>query len=140
LKLSGWSASLDTGTVKLKLTMKKSIALYTIVAAALIASPAVIRAQDTATNNSPAATAPAKKKGILAAHGKVTAVDAAAMTITVKEQTFNVTSATKITKDGLATTLADIKVDDAVRITYKKDGSGKLNATVIRVGEKKKTE
>ncbi len=120
--------------------MKKIIALSAITATILIAAPA-INAQDAATTNSPSATtpAPAKKHG-LSVHGKVTAVDATAMTITVKDLTFNVTSTTKIVKDGNPATLDDIKVDDAVRIAYKKDTAGKLNATYIRDGVKKQTQ
>jgi hypothetical protein len=121
--------------------MKKIIALSAIVATTLIAAPLSINAQDAASTNSPAATtpAPAKKHGP-SVHGKVTAVDATAMTITVKGLTLNVTSSTKIVKDGNPATLDDIKVDDAVRIAYKKDSTGKLNATYIRDGVKKKSE
>ena len=95
--------------------MKKIITLSAIVATALIAAPLAINAQDAATTNSPSVTTPtpAKKHG-LSVHGKVTAVDATAQTITVKDLTLNVTSTTKIVKDGSPATLDDIKVDDAV--------------------------
>ncbi len=119
--------------------MKKHIALIAIAAAALIAAPATIHAQDAAK---PAATtpAPAKKKGT-AVHGAVTAVDATAMTVTVGTKTYNVTSDTKITKDGQPATLADVTVGATVSITYKKDDAGKLTATAIHMGvKKKKTE
>jgi hypothetical protein len=121
--------------------MKKIITLSAIVATALIAAPLAINAQDAASTNSPSATtpAPAKKHG-LSVRGKVTAVDTTAQTITVKDLTLNVTSTTKIVKDGSPATLDDIKVDDAVRIAYKKDSAGKLDATYIRDGVKKKTE
>ena len=118
--------------------MKKhiaTIALFSIVAAALVAVPTVSRAQDAAA---PAAAAPAAKKhGGLPFHGKVTAVDTTASTITIKDLTINVTSDTKITKDGQPVTLADITVGAAVGGSYKKDDAGKLTATVIHVGAKK---
>jgi hypothetical protein len=117
--------------------MKKHIALIAIAAAALIAAPATIHAQATTATNSPATTAPAKKHG-LPLKGKVTAVDATAMTVTVGTKTYNVTSDTKITKDGQPATLADVTVGATVGITYKKDDAGKLTATAIHMGAKKK--
>ena len=119
--------------------MKKQIALFTLVTAALLAVPAISRAQDAAPE-SPAAAAP-KKHGLMF-HGKVTAVDAAAMTVTVAEGTYNVTSDTKIAKDGQPATFADITVGASVGGAYKKAGD-KMNATSIHIGEhgkKKKAE
>ena len=118
--------------------MKKQItkiALFALVAAALVAAPATLRAADNGTNKA-AATAPAKKHGTPPLHGKVAAVDAAAMTVTVGQSTVTVTSETKITKDGKPATLADITVGTTVVITSKKDDTGKLTATAIRAGEK----
>ena len=118
--------------------MKKQIALYAIIAAALIAAPAALRAEDKPANKpeSTEAAAPAAKKHGGPFHGKVTAVDAAAMTVTIKTQTINVTSETKITKDNKPATMADITVGEVVSGAYKKDAAGKLNATVIHIGEK----
>ena len=116
--------------------MKKYIALATILAA-FIAAPAVIRAQDAATNSA-AATTPKKHAGGKAVQGKVSAVDATAMTIMVSEKTYTVTSDTKITKGKKPATLSDIAVGDMVSITSKKGEAGALNATAISVGGKKK--
>jgi hypothetical protein len=58
------------------------------------------------------------------------------MTVTVGQSTINVTSDTKITKDGKAATFSDITVGENVAGSYKKDDAGKLNATMIRIGEK----
>ncbi len=115
--------------------MKKNIALIAITAAALLAVPAITRAQDTATNSS-AATAPAHKKHGLPFHGKIAAIDATASTVTVGTQTYTITSETKITKNGQPATLADFTVGDSVGGAYKKDGD-KLNATVFHSGKKK---
>jgi len=120
--------------------MKNNIAkitLFSLIAAALVAVPAVSRAED--STSTPAAAAPTPKKhGGTPIHGKVAAVDAAAMTFTVGTTTVSVTSDTKITKDGQPATFSDITVGAAVAGSYKKDDAGKLTATSVRVGEKKK--
>lgn len=119
--------------------MKKQIALFAIVAAALIAVPAVSRAQDNkAGKNTPAAAdqaAPAKKHG-QPFHGKISAVDAKASTLTVGQMTINVTADTKITKDGKTATLADLAVGDQAGGFCRKDDAGKLTAATINIGAK----
>jgi hypothetical protein len=141
LKPSGWSASLDKRTAppttKQQPTMKKNLALFALAAAALLAAPALTRAQDAAAN-SPATPAPAPKKhhGLMF-HGKIAAVDTTAMTVTIGTKTYNITSGTKISKDGKPATLADFAVGDMVGGAYKMDGD-KLDATVLRSGGKKK--
>lgn len=120
--------------------MKKQIVLLTVVAAALIATPTVIRAEEPSAGKHDT-NAPAKKHekhGSIPFHGKVSAVDAAGATLTLKELTLNVTSDTKITKDGKPATLADITVGAAVHGSYKKDEAGKANALTIAIGEKEK--
>jgi len=114
--------------------MKKNIALIAIAAAALLAVPTITRAQD-ATTNALSATAPAHKHG-LPFHGKIAAIDTTAMTVTVGTQVYNITSKTKITKDGNPATLADFAVGDLVGGYAKKEGD-KLNATVFHSGKKK---
>ena len=64
--------------------------------------------------------------------------DLDAMTVTVGTMVINVTSETKISKDGKPATLENIKVGDVVSGSYKKDDQGKLNASMIRDGIKKK--
>ncbi len=117
--------------------MKKHIALFSLVTAALIALPAAVRAEDTAA---PATTetTPAKKKNadVTPYHGKVMAVDATASTITVGEDKLTVTTETKISKDGAKSKLADILVGDKVSGSYKKGADGKLNAVSIHDGKK----
>ena len=115
--------------------MKKNTLLYAIAIAALLTTPAVVRAQDAASTNAPAATAPAKKHG-MQFKGKIVAIDATAMTLTVGTKTFNITSTTKITKDGKPATLADFAVGDPVSGNYKKNGD-KLDATALHDHKKK---
>lgn len=121
--------------------MKKHIALYAIIAAALIAAPAGIRAADNSSKPEAAEAGAAKaKKHGLPFHGKAAAVDTAAMTVTVGHQVINVTAETKITKDGKPATLSDITVGEKISGSYKKDDAGKLNASTIYIGGKAKAE
>ncbi len=119
--------------------MKKRIALLSLVAAALLTIPVLSHAADQAQpKEAPAAgekAAPGKKQ-TLPFHGKISAVDATAMTVTVGKTTLSVTSETKITKDGKPATVAELAVGDQASGAYKKDDAGKTNATLIRVGAK----
>ena len=122
--------------------MKKQItklALFSLIAAALVAVPAASRAEDKPAATPAAPAAPAKKHGALPFHGKIAAVDATASTITVGSLTLNITSETKITKDGKPATLTDFAVGDKVGGSYKKDGD-KLNATVLHPAKGDKAE
>jgi len=115
--------------------MKKQIALFSLVAAALIAVPAVVLAQDT-----PAPAKKHEKHGGTPFHGKVATVDTAGSTFTVGQSTINVTAETKITKEGKPASMSDITVGEKVSGSYKKDEAGKLNAVSVHVGEKKKSD
>ncbi len=121
--------------------MKNIIKLtgLTLLAAALVAMPVGLRAQD-ATTNAPAAAAPmAKKKGgTLPFHGKISAVDASGGSLTVGTLTLNVTSKSKITTNNVPATLADFKVGDNVAGAYKKTAEGKLNVTTLHLAVKGK--
>lgn len=115
--------------------------LLTLIAAALVAVPAA-RAQDAgaaaATNAAPAKVK--KPKSSLVFHGAAAAVDTKAMTLKVGERTFDITSKTKITKNGEPATLSDITVGEMVGGAYKKGADGKLEATSVKVGGKKKKD
>lgn len=116
----------------------KKIALFALVAAALIAAPAVVSAQDAKPEKKEKQEAGAASKNPkgLPIHGKVAAVDAAAGTVTVGQTTITITSTTKIKKQGQPATIADITVGENITGQYKKDEAGKLNATVINIGGK----
>lgn len=116
-----------------------NITVAGLFAAVLVAGPATILAAE--KTNSPAASeagdsANKKKRDILPFNGKLTAVDNAAMTITVGERVFVISSETKITKDGKPATLADGVVGEKIGGAYKKSEDGKLNATSVRFGAK----
>ena len=134
--------------------MKKIIkfASLSLLAAALAVTPAVSRAQDAATNapavvpaagagtNAPAVHKKKKATGF-PFHGKITALDASAGTVTVGEfklLSLTVTSTTKISTNGVPATLADFKVGDSVTGYYKKAADGALNLTTLKFAKKKK--
>jgi hypothetical protein len=122
------------------------IALFSLVTAALVAVPATSQAQDKPKTAAPvpaapaAPAAPSAKKSRAPFHGKVSAIDSAAMTITIGTQTISITSDTKIIKDEKPATLSDITVGDTANGAYKKDDAGKLNATTIHVIAKNSAE
>ena len=62
------------------------------------------------------------------------------MTFTIGKRTFEVTSETKIEKDGQPATLSDATAGETVGGTYKKSDDGKLAAISVRFGDKKKKE
>jgi hypothetical protein len=111
--------------------MKKTIlkiAAATLLGAALIAIPTVSRADDS-TNTAPAAAGPAKF------YGKISAVDTNAMTFTVDDQTYVVTSESTLTKGGKPATIADATVGEPARGSYTTGSDGKLDITKVRFGK-----
>jgi hypothetical protein len=123
--------------------MKKHIAKITtlsLLAAAIIAVPMLSCAADVSTNapGSSGQTVTPKPgiHSVIPFHGKVTAVDTNAMTLTVGNLTLQITSDTKISKDGKPAKLSDGVVGEQVRGAYKKSEGGKLNAVTVRFGAK----
>ena len=108
-------------------------------AAALAAVPSVSRAAD--STNAPAAQTPAPKKHAgTPFHGKVTAVDATAMTFTVGTTTIGISSATKIMKERKPAVFADITVGENVTGFSKKDDAGTVTAVSVKIGAPKKKD
>jgi hypothetical protein len=120
--------------------MTKKIAKITtlsLFAAVLVAMPVLSRAQDNNALASPNQTAPAKlQKHNPPFHGKLGAVDTNAKTLTVGTLTLQVTSDTKITKDGQPATLSDGVVGQPVSGSYQKTADGKRNAVTVHFGAK----
>ena len=116
------------------------IALFSLIAAGL-ALPVLLRADDTTTNAMQTAAAPEtalatahKHKHGLPFHGKLAEVDTNAMTLTVGSRTFQITSKTKITKNGQPATLADGIVGQPVSGYYRTNDDGDLDAVTIHFG------
>jgi len=122
--------------------MTKNISKITVLslfAAALVAMPALSRAEGTGTNateSSGQTPAKPRKHVSLPFHGNLSAVDAKAMTFTVDTLTLQVTPDTLITRDGKSATLADGVVGELVSGAYKKTNDGKLTATSLHFGAK----
>ena len=108
------------------------LSLLSLLAIAVAGIPVALRAQDATSTNKPA-TRPAR---VNVFHGKLDAVDNTAKTITVGSRTFQITSQTKIKKDGKPATLGDGVVGENVAGTYKKNSDGKLDAGSVNFGEK----
>jgi len=122
----------------------KNILQISLFAAAIVAAPALSRAQDTTTNMPapPARTAPAPARPAkaLVFKGTISAIDTNAMTFTVETRTFDITSETRITKDGQPAILSEGVVGEPVSGTYKTGDKGRLNAVIVRFGAMKKKE
>lgn len=110
------------------------ITLLTILATTMAGMASISYADDSDTNT-PAAAAPeqtAKAKF----YGPITAVDTNAMTFTVNDQTFTVTTESQVTKNGKTATLADAVIGEPARGSYTKGVDGKLDVTKVRFGKK----
>jgi hypothetical protein len=113
-----------------------------LLAAAIAGTPAQLMAQS--TNNPTAAkqTSAAKKdaatktKGAHPFRGKLAAADKIAKTIKVGESVYQITSETKITKDGKPATLEDGVVGEPVTGYVKPAEGGKMAATTVHFGAK----
>ena len=121
--------------------MKNYITKFTalsLLATAMVVVPVVAQAQDSNTNassNQPA-TPKQKKHNAIPFRGKVEAVDTNAMTLKVGNRTFQVSSETKIFREGHAATLSEGVVGEPVRGTYKKSEGGRLDALSVYFGAK----
>lgn len=119
--------------------MIKSIlkfSLLGLLAIAVNGIPIVLHAQNASTNSVTTNKPPVNpSRRPLPFHGKVRAIDPGGMTITVSARTFQITSETKITKDGKPALLTDGTVGDNVSGSVKRDAQGKWNAVKINFGK-----
>ena len=124
------------------MTSLLKLGAFGLLAAALAGSPAQLLAQ---TTNNPTATkkatvtkkdAATKSKAAHPFHGKLAAMDKIAKTIKVGESVYQITSATKITKDGKPATLEDGVVGEPVSGYVKPTEDGKMPATTLHFGAK----
>jgi len=106
------------------------VSLLTVTAALMTLAPVQMFAADT---NTPAVEKPKtpKPKSTTPFHGTVGAIDKSALTVTVGERTFQVTSDTKINREGKPAILDDAVVGDTVGGSYKKTMDGKLDAVTL---------
>lgn len=127
--------------------MKSTIARLTLLGFTVSCLSGVpFQAKAQVTNKAPAeksAASPADKSGKAEKpakggpfHGKLAAVDKVAKTITVGKRTFQITSETKIKKNGKPATLDDGVVGETVSGYIKPGAEGKLMATTVNFGQK----
>ena len=120
----------------------QSIAVLAV-AAVLLAAPSSSHAQDKGKEKGKDKAAEKgkgeeKKAGGGGFTGKAVSVDKAAKTVKLsgeKGRTIQITSTTKITKDGKPATLDDLKDGDDVYGGYKTVGEGKFEATSLTIGK-----
>ncbi len=127
----------------------KPLLVATLAAAVMLGVPTTSSAQDKKDEKKAAEKTPEKggekaKGGGFT--GKAVAVDKTAKTVKLsgeKGRVIQITSTTKITKDGKPAILDDLKDGDEVSGGYKPGADGKLEATVLNIGKlpaKKKEE
>jgi len=116
------------------------IALASLLAAFTLGVVTQLPAQEQKDESSTAAAVKEKKKDTAPFHGKISAVDMTAKTITVGERIFQVTSSTKIMKAGKPATLDEATVGEEVGGLYKKAEDGKLELLSLRLGPKPEKE
>ncbi|MCU0785067.1 MAG: hypothetical protein MUF81_13670 [Verrucomicrobia bacterium] len=119
--------------------MKKNIlriAVLSLLATAIAVAPTQTLAQE--KQDKPAVEKKTEPKGDrgIPFHGKITAVDKTAKTVTVGERVFLVTAETRIKKLGKPAKLDDAVVGEEIGGTYIKGDDGKLTAKTLRFGPK----
>ncbi len=117
------------------------LTLAAILAATVLGVPVRVSADDAAPAAPASPTAPVKPKATRFS-GKLSKVDTTAKTITVEnktkgDRTFEITSDTKIMKDGKPATLEDGVVGEPVGGTYAESSDGKMTAKIVRFGAPK---
>jgi hypothetical protein len=115
--------------------------LVVIMAALMMTAPARSLAEDPATTNSPTTpstpatpVAPSKSKAI-PFHGKLASADKVAKTILLEgptQRVIEITSQTRIMKNGKPAILEDATAGDNVSGSYVKTPEGKLSAKTVR--------
>jgi len=106
-----------------------------LMSVAFVAAP--VAAQDLATTNTPAAKpAKTKKTHDSSFKGKLDKLDDVNKTITVGDQTIQITSDTRIFNNGKPGIMSDGTMGEAVHGTYKKSDDGKLLAVSVHYGTK----
>lgn len=120
--------------------MKLPITAALCLAAFILVTPSTAPAKEKKTTETATASASpeatAKPPRPTAYRGKIASVDASAKTFTVGKHTIKVTDETKITKNDVAATMADIVADEQVRGSYWKKEDGSLEAKSVKLGAK----
>jgi hypothetical protein len=119
--------------------MIKSVVKFTalgLLAFAVAGIPVVLHAQDTNATNAAATNKLSTNPSLrpLPLRGKVKSIDNGAMTVTVGTHAYQITSQTKLTKDGKPAVMADIVVGDNVNGLVKRETDEKWTALKLNFG------
>ena len=119
--------------------MKKSIVLALLTAAMVFTGPAT-QAAEGAKDKPAEAPKSERKLKQMPFRGKVSAVDKTAKSVTLegkeKSRTFQITSTTKITKDGKPAVISDVIVGQTAGGLAKETAPGKWEAVTLNIGAK----
>jgi hypothetical protein len=114
--------------------------ITTLIAATLLVSGASARAADEGKDQSAEASKAEKKPKQLPFRGKVSAVDKAGQTVSLKgkekSRTFQLTSESKITKDGNPADIDQINVGESVGGLARENAAGQKEVLTLNVGAK----
>src|SRR6266540_3727655 len=114
--------------------MKKSIVL-TLLTAAMVLTGSATQAAEGANDKSPQAPKSERKQKQMPFRGRISAVDKTTKTVTLegkeKSRAFQITSATKITKDGKPAVLDDVIVGQTVGGLAKETATGKWEVVTL---------
>ena len=113
-------------------TMKTGLVILGTIAAVALMAPAFA-----VTDQAPRTLqdAPGKAQPF---HGKVEAVDTAAKTMTVDGKLIYIADTTKLSSEGKAIMLSDIKTGDEVTGSTRQTFDGKTEAIMVKVTQEKK--
>jgi hypothetical protein len=119
--------------------MKKPIVLALLAAAIVFTGPATEAAEGAKDKSTQTPKSEGKQKR-MPFSGKVSAVDKTTKTVTLdgreKSRTFQITSATKITKDGKPTVMDDVIVGQTAGGLAKETAPGKWEVVTLNSGGK----
>jgi len=119
--------------------MKQSIMLALLTAAIVFTGPAT-QAAEGAKDKSDQAPKSDRKLKQMPFRGRISAVDKTTKTVTLegkeKSRAFQITSATKITKDGKPAVLDDVIVGQTVGGLAKETAAGKWEVVTLNIGAK----
>jgi hypothetical protein len=108
-----------------------------LLAVTVAGTPIGLRAQAT---NAPLPGLIQINKNLFPFHGKLSAIDNKASTITLNNQTIQITTDTKISRQGKPAALADGAEGDMVAGTFRKEADGKLKALDLNFAPKHPTQ
>jgi len=123
--------------------MKKSVVLA-LLTAAMVFTDSATQAAEGAKDKSPQAPKSERKQKQMPFRGKIGTVDKTAKTVTLegkeKSRTLQITSASKITKNGKPAVIDDMIVGQTVGGLARETATGKWEVVTLSIGAKSENE